>query len=203
MIPLKKVWIPILNSILPIMRFFQLASKIPEVYFPSASAKTGKRSLNFVLRWAAKGQMHNKERYIERGVHKEQIRSSEELSWGRMAARTNTNISWLDWSKFCSFIALVGESSAMSSRTSWRPPTAHNSPLPPFGKSCQESTCQPTTIYEHFTSFASIFIAYFLGRQMKRVELAAPEHFPSILLVFLSRLGESLEIAFHFPLDFT
>jgi len=91
------------------MRFFQLASKIPEVYFPSASAKTGKRSLNFVLRWAAKGQMHNKERYIERGVHKEQIRSSEELSWGRMAARTNTNISWLDWSKFCSFIALVGE----------------------------------------------------------------------------------------------
>jgi len=89
--------------------FFQLASKIPEVYFPSASAKTGKRSLNFVLRWAAKGQMHNKERYIERGVHKEQIRSSEELSWGRMAARTNTNISWLDWSKFCSFIALVGE----------------------------------------------------------------------------------------------
>jgi len=114
------------------MRFFQLASKIPEVYFPSASAKTGKRSLNFVLRWAAKGQMHNKERYIERGVHKEQIRSSEELSWGRMAARTNTNISWLDWSKFCSFIALVGESSAMSSRTSWRPPTAHNSPPPPL-----------------------------------------------------------------------
>jgi len=93
------------------MRFFQLASKIPEVYFPSASAKTGKRSLNFVLRWAAKGQMHNKERYIERGVHKEQIRSSEDFSWGRMAARTNTNISWLDWCKFCSFIALVGESS--------------------------------------------------------------------------------------------
>jgi len=181
------------------MRFFQLASKIPEVYFPSASAKTGKRSLNFVLRWAAKGQMHNKGRYIERGVHKEQIRSSEELSWGRMAARTNTNISWLDWSKFCSFIALVGESSRVQCHLAH--PGGH--PPPPLGKSCQESTCQPTTIYEHFTSFASIFIAYFLGRQMKRVELAALEHFASNLLVFLSRLGESLEIAFHFPLDFT
>jgi len=54
----------------------------------------------------------------------------------------------------------------------------------PLGKSCQESTCQPTTIYEHFTSFASIFIAYFLGRQVKRVELAALEHFPRFCWCF-------------------
>lgn len=67
---------------------------MPEVYSCSASAKTGKRSLNFVLRCAAKGQMHNKGRCIERGVRKEQIRSKQGVVYslvGAPFARTNTN----------------------------------------------------------------------------------------------------------------
>lgn len=119
--------------------------------------------------------------------------------------------SWLVWSKFSSFIALVAESSRVECNVILAHPGAHPPPnthrpaggaIPP-GESSQESTCQPTTIYEHFTSFASIFIAYFLGRQMKRERERAD--FPSCLRVlgncisFPAGFGLSLKV---FPHEF-
>jgi len=119
-----------------------------------------------------------------------------------MAARTNTNISWLDWCKFCSFIALVGE----SSRVQCHPAHPGGHPTPTIQPPPLENPARSQLVSQlQFTSISLRLLRFslhtFWGGKWRELSLQLQSIFLDFVGVFES-VGRVLGNCISFPAGF-